>query len=47
VQTPSLVYPRELGGAFEFDEKLALEIQELVEIWKEEVDGVLVDNVAL
>ena len=44
---PALVRPRQLRNALEFDKELALEVEQLVEIGEEEMDGVLVNQVAL
>lgn len=47
VLTPPLILPWQFGSAFEPDEELALEIEQLVEIREKEMDSVLVDHVAL
>lgn len=47
MQSPPLVLPRKLRRALEANQELALKVEQLVEIGEEEMDGVLVNQVAL
>lgn len=46
-RTPALIVPRHLRGALYADEELALEVKQLIEVGKQQVQCVLRDGVAL
>jgi hypothetical protein len=47
MKAPALVLPGKLCGAFQTNEKLALKVKQLVQVWEKKVDGVLVHTVTL